>query len=331
MYSKMNRRDFFRRVGVVSMIPLASSEASDSRDKSPKGGQRVASIIDLTLCDGCEGRGVPACVEACEIKNRPHFPEPSKPILDYWPQKRHEDWSDKRGLKTRLTPYNWTFVEKVSVEGRRVFIPRRCMHCDDAPCQKLCPFGVIGKSAEGAVSIDTEFCMGGAKCRAACPWEIPQRQAGVGLYLKLAPKVAGGGALYKCDMCSDLLKMGKAPACEEVCPKKAIVFGPREAMRVQALAWQKEHHGYIYGMDENGGTATFYLSSVPFEKIHEAIRADKEAKQDRGFGRPLMPVGLANPLASSENLAKSVLIAPVAGIIAAGIAVYKSHTKRDKT
>ncbi|UTW69420.1 4Fe-4S dicluster domain-containing protein [Anaerobacillus sp. HL2] len=85
------------------------------------------------------------------------------------------------------------------------------MHCIDAPCQKLCPFGVIRKKPnKGAVKIDTNFCMGGAKCRTVCPWDIPQRQAGVGLYMKLAPDLAGGGVMYKCDMCSDLLAKEKA-------------------------------------------------------------------------------------------------------------------------
>ena len=45
------------------------------------------------------------------------------------------------------------------------------------------------------------------------------RQAGVGLYLKLAPKLGGGGVMYKCDMCHDLIQQGKNPACVAACPQ----------------------------------------------------------------------------------------------------------------
>ena len=88
------------------------------------------------------------------------------------------------------------------------------MHCDNPTCTSLCPFGAISKNKDGAVSIDDGFCMGGAKCRDACPWDIPQRQAGVGIYLKLAPQLAGRGVMYKCNFCADPLAKGPEPVCK---------------------------------------------------------------------------------------------------------------------
>ena len=322
----LSRRRFFKKVALASTLSLAPLSVQAKEEKTNQ--KRIASIIDLTLCDGCEGEAIPLCVKACREKNGASFPEPQKPIMDYWPQKFHEDWSDKRELTSRLTPYNWTFVERLEVEGQKVFVPRRCMHCDDAPCQKLCPFGVIGKSEQGAVSIDPDFCMGGAKCRDACPWGIPQRQAGVGLYMKLAPKLGGGGVMYKCDMCKDLLAKGEKPACEAKCPKGAIVFGEKEAIRAEARRRAERIGGHLYGMDENGGTATFYVSKVPFEKIHAAIQSEKELKGDKKPGRPHMKVGLKNPMEKGENLALATLMAPMAGIFAAGVAVYKGRKER---
>ena len=151
--------------------------------------------------------------------------------MDYWPQKQHEDWSDKREITDRLTPYNWIYVQHLEVEHRgetvKVHVPRRCMHCDNPPCSALCPFGVNEKTPEGPVVINTNGCFGGAKCRDVCPWKIPQRQAGVGLYKEVAPKFAGGGVMYKCDLCCDLVLQGREPACVTACPKQAMLFGPK--------------------------------------------------------------------------------------------------------
>lgn len=320
----ITRRTFLKRAalsGVTAAVVLSGTEKAAAQ-MSPH--QEYATIINLTKCDGCSHLDTPACVSACRSKNQSRFPEPEKPIGDYWPQPFHEDWSDKQQIIDRLTPYNWTYVQHLEVEhqGRkvRVHIPRRCMHCDNPPCSGLCPFGVIDNTPEGAVVIDTDMCFGGAKCRDVCPWGIPQRQAGVGLYKKVAPKFAGGGVMYKCDMCIDLIQEGKEPACVAACPNQAITLGTKEEMRAYAHRWADENQGHIYGDLENGGTATFYLSQIPFENIDQAI---KEQENDGKPGRPSMEVGINNPLDEPGNMAKAFAIAPVAGVLAAGLSVYK--------
>lgn len=244
-----------------------------------------------------------------------------------------EDWSNKRDLKSRLTPYNWTFVDHVKVKHngseQEVHVPRRCMHCDNPTCSKLCPFSAITKDPTGAVSIDDEICFGGAKCRDVCPWGIPQRQAGVGIYLDIAPDLAGGGVMYKCDMCVDLLVEGKKPACVSACPKDAISIGSREAMRKLAYKKAEEINGYVYGDQENGGTATLYVSAVPFELIDAAIKADKVSKKDSAPGRPGMPVKVENYLSTGKGMFLSSVMAPFAGAAVAGITAYRT-LKGDK-
>src|SRR5690606_34256316 len=141
---------------------------------------------------------------------------------------------DRRDLTDRLTPYNWLAVQQVEVDGVTVSIPRRCMHCDNPACVNLCPFGASEKRPTGAVVINEELCFGGAKCRDVCPWGIRQRQAGVGLYLKVAPQYVGGGVMYACDLCSRRLDQGRVPACVEACPRGAMEVGPKEAMRQEA-------------------------------------------------------------------------------------------------
>ena len=251
------------------------------------------------------------------------FPEPEKPLKPYWPQKTYEDFSNQRDRIDRLTPYNWIYVEKVSLsDGKTVYAPRRCMHCFDAPCRKICPFGAIDRSEQGAVQIDPDVCFGGAKCRDVCPWQVPQRQAGVGLYLDVAPKFAGGGVMYKCDFCASSLKEGERPACAAHCPKEAMIFLPlSKAMdKLREIAAGR----YVYGLNENGGTATWYVSSVPFENIQEAILKTKK----KGVNDGRADFSAIKPkLEESENWAMATLATPV---VALGVAYLVARRRKNQ-
>ena len=334
MNEDISRRTFFKRTTAAGLLgALAATGLNKPVQAAGLSNEKLGTLIDLTKCDGCKNYETPLCVEACGKHNQARFPEPKKPLKKYWPQNKVEDWSNKRDLKSRLTPYNWTFVDHVKVEHngteQEVFVPRRCMHCDNPTCSNLCPFSAITKDQSGAVSIDDELCFGGAKCRDVCPWGIPQRQAGVGIYLDIAPDLAGGGVMYKCDMCIDLLTEGKKPACVNACPKGAISIGPREDMKNLAYERAKEVNGYIYGDKENGGTPTLYISAVPFEKIDAAIKADKASKKDTSPGRPGMPVNVENYLSTGKGLFLSSITATFAGAAVAGITAYRT-IKGDK-
>ncbi len=321
----MSRRNFIKRAAYSGLAATAVLSRVDKAAASLNSTEEYASIIDLSKCDGCSNLDTPLCVASCRTKNQANYPQPEQPIGDYWPQTKHEDWSDKQGLVNRLTPYNWTYVQHLEVEheGRlvKVSVPRRCLHCDNPPCSSLCPFGVNEKMPEGPVVINPNGCFGGAKCRDVCPWNIPQRQAGVGLYKEVAPKYAGGGVMYKCDMCYDLIQKGKEPACVSACPNGALSFGPKKDMQTYARNWAQENDGYLYGDAENGGTSTFYLSVIPFEAIHQAIL---EQEVDGKPGKPGMPVGAVNVLDEPAGIAEGFVIAPVAGLLAAGLSVYRT-------
>ncbi|KAB2951852.1 4Fe-4S dicluster domain-containing protein [Heliorestis acidaminivorans] len=324
--STLNRRSFFKRTALSGIVGATVLTAGKEVLASPSEIGQVGTLIDLTRCDGCAHEHTPQCVLACRQKNQSRFPEPEKPILDYWPHKNHEDWSAKRELTNRLTPYNWTYVQKVTVptastEETDVFVPRRCMHCENPPCAHICPFSACTKTSEGVVVIDDKICFGGAKCRDVCPWGIPARQAGVGLYLHGAPKYAGGGVMYKCDLCIDRLREGKAPACVDACPQQAILYGQKDALLERAKARAQEINGYVYGEKENGGTSTFYVSPVPFESIHQAM---VEQVVDGKPGLPAMPVGVGNAMDQANNMAKAAFFAPVAGMVAAAVAAYRT-------
>jgi Fe-S-cluster-containing dehydrogenase component len=332
MSNNMNRRSFLKRIGAAAAVGGATGLAQAAPALAAPREKNMGILVDLTKCDGCSDVPVPRCVIACQQEKEGSYPEPrDEDVKDYWPQTKHEDWRPKRNVKTTLTPYNWTYVQKISVEHNgeihNLNIQRRCMHCDNPTCGALCPFGAIGKKPGGAVFIDPDGCMGGAKCRTVCPWHIPQRQAGVGVYLKLLPHFAGGGVMFKCDLCSQRLSNGQAPACVEACRSRSgreapLTFGPREDMKGLAHARADEIGGYVYGDSENGGTGTFYVSPVPFQKIDAALKSlggDDPKKKERFFF-PADP----RPLEKPNLLAEATLVAPVAAVAGAVLAGAKT-------
>lgn len=315
MPKEISRRSFLKgglaAVGAatVSTLPLPATVHGAAQTE-------LATLLDIRKCIGCE-----ACVEACKEVNDFKFPEPQKPFPKMYPSRvKVSDWSDNRDETGRLTPYNWLYIQEatVNVDGKEetYTIPRRCMHCQNPPCADLCPWGAARKLKNGITRIHPDICLGGSKCKAVCPWDIPQRQTGVGLYLDVLPSFAGNGVMYKCDRCYNRIEKGELPACIEVCPENVQKIGPRDEIIKEAHAIAKEINGYIYGENENGGTNTIYVSPVPFEKLNTSI--------EKGDGKPhLKPV--ENSMEHADNLAKAMIIAPFAGVAASFIKFFRAN------
>lgn len=311
------RRDFIKG-GLAAACTVAASAAAPAAVAAKSGDQQLATLLDISKCVGCE-----ACVEACREVNEHKYPEPKKPFPKMVPARaRVSDWSDRRDVNDRLTPYNWLYIQRaeVDIDGQatEVNVPRRCMHCVNPPCVKLCPFGAAKQYRNGISRIDADICLGGSKCNNVCPWDIPQRQTGVGIYLDLLPNFAGNGVMFKCDRCYDRVARGDLPACIEACPEDVQTIGPRNEIVARARALAREINGYVYGADENGGTNTVYVSPVPFEDLNAAV--------EMGKGKPhLKPV--KDAMAEANNLAAAMVIAPLAGIAAAAGKIYKTGKK----
>jgi len=318
MSNHLSRRAFIKG-GLAAAAALTASRLPLPNAVKGASSTELATLIDIRKCIGCG-----ACVEACQSTNEAKFPEPKKPFPKMYPSRvKVSDWSDNRYETDRLTPYNWLFIQEATVvvdgEERTLTIPRRCMHCQNPPCADLCPWGAARKLENGITLIHPDICLGGSKCKEVCPWHIPQRQTGVGLYLDLLPSLAGNGVMYKCDRCYNRVAEGKLPACIEACPEGVQKIGPRDEILKEAHAIAREINGYIYGETENGGTNTIYVSPVPFKDINRAM--------EKGPGRPhLRPV--ENAMAHADNLAKAMVIAPIAGIAAAAARFLKRADRR---
>ena len=91
-------------------------------------------------------------------------------------------------------------------------VPVQCMHCENAPCQQVCPTHATYTTDSGVVLVDEEKCIGCKYCMAACPYgaRIVQEKTGV---------------VEKCRFCWDGEKPGNPPACVGTCISGARIFG----------------------------------------------------------------------------------------------------------
>lgn len=87
----------------------------------------------------------------------------------------------------------------------------RCNHCDLAPCVSVCPTGASHIAEGGVVLVDPEKCTGCKACVASCAYD--------------ARAIHPDGHVDKCTFCLHRVQQGQRPACETVCPARAITFG----------------------------------------------------------------------------------------------------------
>jgi tetrathionate reductase subunit B len=174
-----------------------------------------AFVIDTTTCIGC-GR----CVEACKLEN--HVPE--------------EDELNRTWVELHVVADDGTVVV-TSPEGGRFgfpaedaavpasiraayFVPRTCMQCENPPCTWVCPVSATFRIEDGVVLVDERRCIGCGFCVVACPYGarymVPAGET--------TPKGVSG-IVDKCTFCYHRITRGKLPACAEVCPVNARIFG----------------------------------------------------------------------------------------------------------
>lgn len=96
-----------------------------------------------------------------------------------------------------------------------------CHHCLDPACMTACPVDAYEKDPlTGIVKHLDDQCFGCQYCTLACPYDVPKYHAGKGI-------------VRKCDMCSDRLAVGEAPACVQACPHEAIAIKIVDVATVQ--------------------------------------------------------------------------------------------------
>lgn len=213
----ISRRDFLKGLGVaglgsvlyplVETIPGLRKAALGSTEKQGSAYQWVR-VIDLKKCDGCEGSEAgPVCTNTC------------------------------RGTYFALEGQEWIKVARVEgAGGGSYWMPFPCMHCENAPCVKVCPVGASYHNENGVVLIDHRRCVGCRLCMAACPyqrryfnWKQPPvpPQAALAVYSPAYPVPPVKGTVTKCVFCAHYTEAGNLPMCIAACPNGAMYFGDK--------------------------------------------------------------------------------------------------------
>ena len=321
------RRTALRLLAAGGMLSAAAPALAAGDDEEDAAGiapeEARAVIIDVDACDGCG-----ACVEACRAARGAGVPVPREPApRSLWSWVRARDWSDRRDVRWRLTPYNWMYIQRCSLvwKGRRraIYLPRRCFHCLNPQCVSLCPTGALRQERSGAVHASPDICLGAGRCPRACPWFFPKIQAGVGPYLNIFPRLLGSGLSFKCDFCWERLRDGETPPCVRACPRGAQHFGPWRDMARLADDMAAERDGEVFGKLENGGTCLFYVSSVPFWHIEAALLVQ------RGIGPGMPSLRPAGVSMERENAATRLRLgAPLFGAGLAALRLWRDRQRK---
>jgi formate dehydrogenase iron-sulfur subunit len=173
-----------------------------------------------------------------------------------------------------------------------------CHHCLDPACMNGCPVGAYEKDPEtGIVRHLDDQCIGCQYCTLTCPYDVPQYNSRLGI-------------VRKCDMCSDRLAEGEAPACVQSCPNGAISI---RIVDVQSVLDDAQGDSFLPGAPSPGITAptTTFRSSKPLPR--NALPADFYNVRPASQHMPLVIMLVLTQLAAGAFIVDALLHSSIEG------------------
>ncbi|MCX6162430.1 MAG: 4Fe-4S dicluster domain-containing protein [Ignavibacteriae bacterium] len=243
----LNRRDFLKTAALGAAAATLGTKSAKASEKLLSE-DRLGVLVDTSVCVGCRH-----CEWACRLAH--NMPSPA---LDYYsnPTVLKEF---RRPDKTALTVVNE--FENDKNPNLPIHVKIQCMHCDHPACVSACIVGALTKNEDGSVVWDDGKCIGCRYCMVACQFQIPTYDYDV----SIDPHIR------KCDFCTERRKEGQLPACVNICPNEALVFGKRsEILRIAKNRTKRKpdiYINHIYGESEIGGTSWVYIAGKDFNEL----------------------------------------------------------------
>ncbi|HPA17967.1 MAG TPA: 4Fe-4S dicluster domain-containing protein [Verrucomicrobiae bacterium] len=193
------------------------------RDIRPRDGTEFAYALNLGRCIGCR-----KCAHACLRENNQSRDSDEDINMSYIRVLELE----KGGIDLETSDHYYD-PGTVPRPGK-YYMPVQCQQCREAPCTKVCPVRATWKEPDGVVVVDYNWCIGCRYCMAACPYDARRfNYSKPKLAAKhinpdqgyLSNRIRPKGVVEKCTFCLHRTREGKYPACLEVCPTGARVFG----------------------------------------------------------------------------------------------------------